>query len=158
MQKIVPHLWYTDKAEEAAHFYCSVFPDSHVDRVAPIPGDTPSGPDGAGTVVEFTLMGQQFVAFSAGPFDEFNHAVSFMVHCDTQEEIDRYWDALLDGGTPEQCGWIRDKYGLVWQITPTVLSEMLASPDQEKAKRAMGAIMQMVKVDIAELQRAYEGR
>ena len=117
MTRIVPHLWYTEKAEEAAKFYASVLPNSRVDKITALPADSPSGPAGSVKVVEFTLMGQPFVAFSAGPLDPFNHAVSFMIECDTQEEIDRYWDALLKGGQPEQCGWLKDRYGLSWQIS-----------------------------------------
>jgi predicted 3-demethylubiquinone-9 3-methyltransferase (glyoxalase superfamily) len=108
--------------------------------------------------VEFTLKGQPFLAFSAGPLDSFNHAVSFAVRCDTQAEIDRYWEKLLDGGTAEQCGWLKDRYGLSWQITPVVLEEMIASPDREKARRATEAMLKMVKLDIPTLQRAFDGR
>ncbi|MBC7782083.1 MAG: DUF899 family protein [Proteobacteria bacterium] len=158
MQKITPHLWYAKEAEEAAAFYTSVFPDSRVVRVTPMPSDTPSGPAGSVKVVEFVLFGQPFVAFSAGPLDAFNHAVSFMVACDDQDEIDRYWNAILDaGGTPEQCGWIRDRFGLSWQIAPRVFSQMMADPDRTKAKRATDAMLKMVKFDIAALKRAFDG-
>jgi predicted 3-demethylubiquinone-9 3-methyltransferase (glyoxalase superfamily) len=108
-------------------------------------------------VVEFVLFGQQFVAMSAGPLDQFNHAVSFVVNCENQVEIDRYWNALLDGGQAEQCGWLKDRYGLSWQITPTVMSKMMADPDRAKAKRATDAMMKMVKFDIAALQAAFAG-
>ena len=157
MAKIVPHLWYTTEAVEAARFYASVFPDSRVDDVSQIPVETPSGPPGSVDVVEFTLCGQPFMAIAAGPLDPFNHAVSFMVNCETQEEIDRYWNALLDGGAPEQCGWIRDRYGLCWQIVPSRLQELVTSGSPEQAKRVYAAMMKMVKFDIAELERAYEG-
>jgi predicted 3-demethylubiquinone-9 3-methyltransferase (glyoxalase superfamily) len=157
MQKITPHLWYVDNAEEAARFYAAIFPDSRVDRVTPIPADTPSGPAGSVKVVEFTLFGQSFMAIGAGPLDPFNHAISFMVNCADQAEVDRYWDALLDGGAPEQCGWLKDRYGVSWQIVPTVLGEMMTDPDRGKAKRVMEAMLQMVKLDIAGLRRAYEG-
>lgn len=158
MQKITPHLWYAKDAEEAAKFYASVFPDSRVTRVTPLPSDTPSGPPGSVKVVEFVLCGQEFMAITAGPLDPFNHAVSFMVNCESQAEIDRYWDALLgNGGSPEQCGWLKDRYGLCWQIVPTVLGEMMASPDKAKAKRACDAMLKMIKLDIAALQAAYEG-
>ena len=100
------------------------------------------------------MLGQPFAAFSAGPLDSFNHAISFMVNCDTQAEIDRYWDALLEGGTPEQCGWLKDRYGLSWQIVPKVLGELMRDPDREKAKRVSEAMLGMVKLDIAELERA----
>ena len=125
MAKIVPHLWYTKEAVEAANFYASVFPDSRVDNVSQIPAETPSGPPGSVDIVEFTLCGQPFQAISAGPLDPFNHSVSFIVNCDSQEEIDRYWAALEDGGQPEQCGWIRDRYGLCWQIVPETFGGIL---------------------------------
>src|SRR5688572_9782835 len=153
--KIVPHLWYAKEAVEAANFYVSLFPDSRVDRVTPIPADTPSGPAGSVQVVEFTLAGQPFMAISAGPLDPFNHAISFMVNCDDQAEIDRFWNALSAGGTIEQCGWLRDRYGLCWQIVPTVLGEMMKDPDPERARRAMEAMLQMKKLDIARLEEAY---
>jgi predicted 3-demethylubiquinone-9 3-methyltransferase (glyoxalase superfamily) len=154
MPTITPSLWYSREAEEAANFYASIFPDSRVDRVTALPSDSPSGPAGSVKIVEFTLLGQPFEAFSAGPLDQFNHAISFSVSCDTQEEIDRYWNALLQGGTPEQCGWLKDRYGLSWQIVPKVLSTLIADPDREKAKRVSEAMLSMVKLDIAELERA----
>ena len=153
--KIVPHLWFVDQAVEAANFYVSLFPDSRVDRVTPIPADTPSGPAGTVPVVEFTLAGQPFMAISAGPLDPFNHAISFMVNCDDQAEIDRLWDALTAGGVVEMCGWLKDRYGVSWQIVPTVLGQMLTDPDSGRAKRAMGAMLQMKKFDIAGLEQAY---
>jgi predicted 3-demethylubiquinone-9 3-methyltransferase (glyoxalase superfamily) len=156
--KITPHLWYTSEAEEAANFYSSIFPNSRVDRITALQSESPSGPAGSVKVVEFTLFGQPFMAMSAGPLDPFNHAISFMVSCDDQAEVDRYWDALLDGGTPEQCGWLKDRYGLCWQIVPTALGTMMTDPDKEKAKRAGDAMMQMVRLDIAKLQAAFEGR
>lgn len=156
-QKITPHLWFTEKADEAAAFYASIFPDSRVDRVTAVPADTPSGPAGSVKVVEFTLAGQPFMAISAGPLDPFNHAVSFMVDCKDQSEVDHYWNKLLDGGAAEQCGWLRDRYGLCWQIVPTVLGEMMTDPDRTRAKRVMQAMLQMVKLDIAALQKAYDG-
>jgi predicted 3-demethylubiquinone-9 3-methyltransferase (glyoxalase superfamily) len=154
---IIPQLWYSKEAEEAANFYASIFPDSRVDRVSTLPSDSPSGPAGTVKIVEFTLLGQPFLAFSAGPLDQFNHAISFIVSCDTQQEIDRYWDALLQGGTPEQCGWLKDRYGLSWQIVPEVLSTLMTDPDREKAKRVSEAMLKMVKLDIAELERAAAG-
>lgn len=159
MQKIVPHLWYAEQAEEAARFYASVFPDSRVDRVTTLPAESPSGPAGSVEIVEFTLVGRPFVAFSAGPHHAFNDAVSFMVICDSQAEIDRYWDALLENdGKPQACGWIIDKYGLRWQIAPAVLGEMMKDPDRAKAKRAAEEMLRQVKFDIAALERAYEGQ
>jgi predicted 3-demethylubiquinone-9 3-methyltransferase (glyoxalase superfamily) len=159
IQKLVPHLWYAKEAEEAARFYASVFPDSRVNRVTRLPTDSPSGPAGSVSVVDFTLFGQGFVAFSAGPHHEFNDAVSFMVKCGSQEEIDRYWNALLkNGGKPQACGWIIDKYGVRWQIAPTVLGEMITDQDQAKAKRAAEEMLKQVKFDIEKLRRAFEGR
>ena len=158
-RKIFPFLWYAKEAEEAAAFYASIFPDSRVDRVTALPADSPSGPAGSVKVVEFTLFGQPFLAFSAGLLDPFNHAISFIVSCDDQAEIDRYWNGLLQGGgTPEQCGWLKDKYGVSWQIVPAVLGEMMADPDREKARRAAEAMLKMVKLDIAGLKTAYAGR
>jgi len=154
MATITPHLWYSKEAEQAARFYASIFPDSRVDRVTDLPSDSPSGPAGSVKMVEFTLLGQPFAAISAGPLDPFNHSISFIVNCDTQAEIDRYWDALLKGGSPEQCGWLKDKYGLSWQIVPKVLPELMTDPDREKAKRVSEAMLKMVKLDIAELERA----
>lgn len=157
MQKITPHMWYAEEAEEAARFYVSVFDNSSLDRVTTLPAETPSGPPGSVAVVEFTLFGQAFMAISAGPLDPFNHAISFVVNCANQAEVDRYWDALLDGGTPEQCGWLKDRYGLSWQIVPTILGELITDPDREKVKRVTEAMLGMVKLDIAGLQAAYEG-
>jgi predicted 3-demethylubiquinone-9 3-methyltransferase (glyoxalase superfamily) len=153
--RIVPHLWYVKDAAQAAEFYVSIFPDSRIDDVTQIPADTPSGPAGSVDVVEFTLAGQPFMAISAGPLDDFNHAISFMVNCATQEEIDYYWSALLQGGTPEQCGWLRDRYGVAWQINPVMLGEMIKHPDRERARRATEAMLKMQKFDIAELERAF---
>ena len=157
MQKITPFLWYAKEAEEAAAFYASLFPDSRVLRVVTMPSESPSGPPGSVKVVDFVLCGQSFTAMSAGPLDPFNHAVSFVVNCDDQAEIDKYWNALLDnGGTAEQCGWLRDRYGVCWQILPKVLAEMMNEPDRAKAKRVTDAMLQMVKIDIAGLQAAAQ--
>jgi predicted 3-demethylubiquinone-9 3-methyltransferase (glyoxalase superfamily) len=157
LPKITPFLWYSKEAEQAAAFYASIFPDSRVTRVTALPSESPSGPPGSVKVVEFVLFGQPFVAMSAGPLDPFNHAVSFSVSCDSQAELDRYWNALLEGGSAEQCGWLKDRFGLSWQIVPKVLSEMMADTDQVKAKRAADAMLKMVKLDIAALQSAYAG-
>jgi predicted 3-demethylubiquinone-9 3-methyltransferase (glyoxalase superfamily) len=157
IQKITPFLWYAKEAEEAATFYTGIFPDSRITRVTSMPSESPSGPPGSVKVVDFVLCGQAFVAMSAGPLDPFNHAVSFVVNCDNQAELDRYWNALLEGGSPEQCGWLKDRYGLSWQIVPTVLAQMMADPDRAKAKRATDAMLKMVKLDIAALQAAYSG-
>jgi len=153
--KIVPHLWFVDQALEAAEFYVTLFPDSRVDSVTPVPADTPSGPAGSVQVVEFTLAGQQFMAISAGPLDPFNHAISFIVNCTDQAEVDRLWDALSDGGTIEQCGWLRDRYGVCWQIVPTVLGDMMKDKDRDRSRRVMEAMLQMKKFDIARLEQAY---
>lgn len=153
--KIVPHLWFDKEAEEAARFYVSLFPDSRVDSVTPIPTDTPSGPAGTVPIVEFTLAGQPFMAISAGPLDSFNHAISFIVNCDDQAEIDRLWDALSAGGTIEMCGWLKDKYGVSWQIVPTRLTEMMKDADRGRARRVTEAMMQMKKFDVARLEDAY---
>lgn len=153
--KIVPHLWFVDQAVEAAEFYVTLFPDSRVDSVTPVPADTPSGPAGSVQVVEFTLAGQQFMAISAGPLDPFNHAISFIVNCTDQAEVDRLWDALSDGGTIEQCGWLRDRFGVCWQIVPTVLGEMMKDKDRDRSRRVMEAMLQMKKFDIARLEQAY---
>jgi predicted 3-demethylubiquinone-9 3-methyltransferase (glyoxalase superfamily) len=158
-QKIVPHLWYVREAEEAARFYATVFPDSRVDRVTTLPAESPSGPAGSVAIVEFTLCGQAFMSISAGPHDSFNDAVSFVVHCDSQAEIDRYWNALLkNGGEPQACGWIIDKYGLRWQIVPTALGAMLTDEDKAKAKRAADEMLRQVKFDLAKLEAAFDGR
>jgi predicted 3-demethylubiquinone-9 3-methyltransferase (glyoxalase superfamily) len=158
LQKITPHLWYTKEAQEAARFYASIFPDSRVDRVTPLPADSPSGPAGSVEVVEFTLCGQPFMAISAGPLDPFNHAISFVVTCENQAELDRYWTALLEGGTVEQCGWLKDRYGVSWQIVPAGFGEMMADPDRGRARRVAEAMLKMVKLDFAALKAAYEGR
>ena len=155
MARIVPHLWYTDKAEEAAAFYASVLPDSKIDAVTALATDSPSGPAGSVKIVEFTLMGQPFMAISAGPLDAFNHAISFVILCDDQAEIDRFWAALSEGGKVEQCGWLKDRYGLSWQIVPRGLGAMMKDKDRARAKRVADTMLKMVKLDIATLQRAY---
>jgi predicted 3-demethylubiquinone-9 3-methyltransferase (glyoxalase superfamily) len=155
--KIFPNLWYAKEAEEAAAFYAAIFPDSRVDRVTPLLSDSPSGPAGSVKVVDFTLFGQRFQAITAGPLDPFNHAISMVVLCDDQAELDRYWDALLKGGKPEACGWLQDKYGLSWQIVPAVMDEMMSDKDPVRARRVTDAMLKMVKLDIAKLQAAYGG-
>ncbi len=157
MPRLVPCLWYSGKAEEAAAFYASLLPNSRVDSVTELPADTPSGPAGSVKVVEFTLMGQPFLAMSAGPLDEFNHSISLTVECDDQAEIDRLWAALPEGGQTEQCGWLRDRYGLYWQIVPAALGAMMKDKDRSRAKRVAEAMLTMTKLDIAELKKAYEG-
>jgi predicted 3-demethylubiquinone-9 3-methyltransferase (glyoxalase superfamily) len=152
IQKITPFLWYSTEAEEAAAFYASIFPDSRVTRVTAVPSA------GSTKVVEFVLFGQPFIAMSAGRLDAFNHSISLMVNCADQAELDRYWNALLEGGgAPEECGWLKDRFGVSWQIVPTDILDMMADPDPAKATRAADAMLKMVKFDIATLKAAYAG-
>ncbi|MDI3284050.1 VOC family protein [Polyangium sp. 15x6] len=154
--KIFPHLWYAKEAEEAARFYASIFPNSRVDHVTELRSETPSGPPGSVKVVDFTLLGQRFQAISAGPHHEFNDAISMVVNCDDQAELDRYWNALLEGGgRPQACGWLIDRFGLRWQIVPAVLDEMMRDPDPARSKKVTDAMLKMVKLDIAALEEAY---
>lgn len=154
--KIFPHLWYAKEAEEAAKFYASIFPDSRVDRVTSLMSESPSGPPGSVKVVDFTLLGQRFQAISAGRHHDFNDAISMVVLCDDQAEIDRYWNALLDEGGKEQaCGWLMDRFGLRWQVVPAVLDEMMRDKDPARSKRVTDALLKMVKLDIATLRNAY---
>ncbi|PZF79399.1 VOC family protein [Jiangella anatolica] len=156
-QKIITFLWFENDAEEALTFYTSIFDDAHITSVARF-GD--GGPFPAGTLqsATFELAGQQFMAINGGPHDPFNDAISLFVACETQEEIDRYWDALLaGGGTPTQCGWLKDRFGVSWQITPVQLLRYLSDPDPEKAGRTAAAMMSMVKLDLPALAAAYEG-
>lgn len=156
--KIFTHLWYAAEAEEAARFYASVFPDSRVDRVTTLMSDTPSGPAGSVKVVDFTLLGRRFQAISAGPHHAFNDAISIVVLCDDQAELDRYWNALTGGGgRPQACGWLIDRYGLRWQIVPAALDEMMRDTDAARSKRVTDAMLNMIKLDIAALERAYRG-
>jgi len=156
--RIFPFLWYAREAEEAARFYASIFPDSRVDRVTALQSESPSGPPGSVKVVEFTLMGQPFHAMTAGPHHEFNDAISIMVLCEDQAEIDKYWNALLQsGGKPQACGWLNDRYGLRWQIVPARFAEMMADRDTARSKRVTDAMMQMVKFDLAAIEKAYKG-
>ena len=158
MDKISPCLWFDGDAEEAARFYTSLFPNSHIDSVDRSPADTPSGPEGTVITINFTLAGHSYIALNGGPDFKFNEAVSFSIDCDDQAEVDRYWDALLaDGGEPSVCGWLRDRFGLSWQVIPRQLPEMLNSKDRDAARRAMQAMLNMVKIDVAELERAYSG-
>ncbi len=157
MVKIVPHLWYSTEAEEAAKFYVSLLPNSSLDRVTALPTESPSGPAGSVKIVNFTLAGQKFQAITAGPLDPFNHAVSFVIRCEDQAEIDRLWTALSDGGKTEPCGWLKDRYGLSWQIVPAALDDMMADPDPVRAKRTADAMLKMGKLDIAALKKAYDG-
>ena len=157
MSKIRPGLWFDGEAEEAANFYVSLFPNSRVDRVQRNVMDSPAGKAGTVLVVEFTLAGQRFMALNGGTRFEYTHAISFEVDCADQAEVDRLRDALSDGASIEQCGWLKDRYGVSWQIVPTVLGEMLGDPDPAKAQRVMQAMLRMIKLDIAGLKAAYDG-
>ena len=150
MQKITPFLWFDNQAEEAMNFYISIFKNSKVLSV------NRAGEDGPVISVAFELDGQEFMALNAGPQFKFTEAISFFVNCETQQEVDELWAKLTEGGEESRCGWLKDKYGLSWQIIPTVLGEMLSDKDPAKAKRAMDAMLQMNKIDIAILKRAYE--
>jgi predicted 3-demethylubiquinone-9 3-methyltransferase (glyoxalase superfamily) len=156
LQKIVPNLWFDTEAEEAAAFYTSAFKNSRIVNVARY---TDAGPRPAGTVmtVEFELDGQRFVGINGGPEFKFNEAVSFQITCEDQEEVDYYWDRLTEGGEEGPCGWLKDKYGLSWQVTPTGMDELFADPDQGRATRAMQAMFGMKKLDIAALRNAADG-
>lgn len=157
MQKITPFLWFDKQAEEAAQFYVSLFPDSHVDRVTRSPADTPSGPAGMVLTVEFTLCGTKYVGLNGGPQFPFTEAVSFQISCADQAEVDRLWTSLTDGGSEGQCGWLKDRWGLSWQVVPTRLHELLGDPDPDRARRAMDAMLTMQKITIADLERAADG-
>jgi predicted 3-demethylubiquinone-9 3-methyltransferase (glyoxalase superfamily) len=153
-QRIVPHLWFDKEAKEAAEFYASVFPNSKVTNITTL-HDTPSGDV---DIVSFELFGQPFMAISAGPLFKFNESISFMVYCETQDEIDYYWQKLSAVPEAEQCGWLKDKYGLSWQIVPSRMDEMLENGTEEQVARVTQAFLPMKKLDIAELERAYAGR
>jgi len=158
MSKISPCLWFDGEAEEAAKFYVSLLSDSSIETVQKNTVDSPAGKAGSVLVVEFTLAGQRFMALNGGTRFEYTHAVSFKIDCTDQADVDRLWDALLaDGGQAERCGWLRDRFGVFWQIVPTALPQYLGGPDRAGAQRAMQAMLQMVKLDIAGLKRAYEG-
>lgn len=155
MDRISPCLWFDGVAEEAAHFYTSLFPNSRVVSVNRAAGDTPSGPKGSVLTVEFTLGGRSFIALNGGPDFTFSEAISLSIDCEDQAEVDRYWDALIaDGGEPSVCGWLKDRFGLSWQVVPRRLSELLASTDRDAAERALKAMLNMRKIEIAELERA----
>ena len=160
-QRITPFLWYDDNAEDAAKFYVSVFANSRILSVSRYNADMAKAagrPVGSAMTVAFELSGQAFTAINGGPVFKLSEAVSFMVTCDSQEEVDHYWNTLSAGGQESQCGWLKDKFGLSWQITPTALMEMIQDKDQEKAGRALAAMLKMRKLDLPTLQRAYEGR
>lgn len=154
-QKITPFLWFDGKAEEAAKFYTSIFKDSQIRGITRY-GEGGPGPEGTAMTVTFRVDGQEFIALNGGPEFRFTEAISFLVNCETQEEVDELWNKLSEGGEEGQCGWLKDKYGLSWQIVPTVLGEMLQDKDPEKAKRVMEAMLQMNKIDIRTLKQAYQ--
>lgn len=155
IQKITPFLWFDHQAEEAAGFYASIFPNSKIVKVVRY-GKAGPGPPGSAMTVEFQLEGQTFVALNGGPHFKFTEAISFVVNCRTQDELDAYWDKLSAGGSDAQCGWLKDKFGLSWQIVPTALVEMLSDPDPQKSQRVMKAMMTMKKLDIRALKQAFD--
>jgi predicted 3-demethylubiquinone-9 3-methyltransferase (glyoxalase superfamily) len=162
IQKITPCLWFDDQAEEAVEFYTAIFRNSKIVTIArcgEAGHDIHGKPAGTVMTVAFELDGQAFTALNGGPMFKFNEAISFQVNCETQEEVDYYWEKLSEGGDEkaQQCGWLQDKYGASWQVVPTVLPEMMSDPDPEKSQRAMEAMLQMKKIDIDELKRAYAG-
>jgi predicted 3-demethylubiquinone-9 3-methyltransferase (glyoxalase superfamily) len=161
MQKIVPNLWYDDKAEEAARLYSSIFKNSSMGTITRYgeAGAKVSGrPKGSVMSVSFKIEGQEFLALNGGPIFKFTEAVSFIVNCETQGEIDKLWQKLTEGGEESVCGWLKDKYGLSWQVTPTILDKYLADPDTLRSERVMKVFLQMKKIDISALKKAYEGR
>jgi predicted 3-demethylubiquinone-9 3-methyltransferase (glyoxalase superfamily) len=156
MQKITPFLWFDGQAEEAMNFYVSIFKNSKVGKVTRY-GDAGPGPKGTVMSATFQLEGQEFYALNGGPQFKFSPAISFFVNCETQQEVDELWEKLSAGGEKSRCGWLKDKYGLSWQIIPSALGKMLQDPDPEKANRVMQAMLQMDKIDIKRLQQAYDG-
>jgi len=155
MSKIAPCLWFDGEAEEAAKLYVSLLPDSRIDHVQKNVTDSPAGKAGSVLIVKFTLAGQRFLALNGGTRFEYTHAISFQVDCADQAEVDRLWDGLSDGGAVERCGWLKDRYGVSWQIVPSVLPQLLGDPDPAKAQRVMQAMLQMIKLDIAGLKAAH---
>jgi predicted 3-demethylubiquinone-9 3-methyltransferase (glyoxalase superfamily) len=157
MQKITPFLWFDNQAEEAVDFYCSVFKNSKKGNMARYDEESSKAaqrPKGSVMTAEFEIDGQKFVALNGGPVFKFTEAISFVVNCDTQEEVDYYWDKLTEGGQEVQCGWLKDKFGLSWQVVPTILSKLLSDPDPKKSQRVMHAMLQMKKIDIPTLEKA----
>ena len=153
MQKITPFLWFNGQAEEAAKFYVSIFKNSKIGTVNRY-GDHGPGPKGTVMIAAFQLDGQDFIALNGGPQFKFSPATSFVVNCETQEEVDHFWEKLSEGGATQQCGWLQDKFGVSWQIVPTALAKLMSDPDPAKRNRVMGALMQMTKIEIAKLQQA----
>src|ERR1700747_385979 len=162
MQKITPFLWFDNQAEDAVKFYTSIFKDTKIGRISrptEETGEKPRRPVGSVLTIEFEIDGQKFVALNGGPLFKFNESISFVVNCETQEEVDYFWRKLTaDGGEESQCGWLKDKFGLSWQVTPTVLIDMLHDKDPEKTERVMKAMLQMEKIDIKALKVAYGGK
>jgi len=156
MPKIHPFLWFDTEAEAAAEFYVSLFPNSKIDSVQRY-GPAGPGPEGSAMTVDFELDGQRVTALNGGPVFKFSEAVSFVIDCQDQAEVDRYWDALLAGGTPSQCGWLKDRFGFSWQVVPKQLFETIGGPDEAGRNRAMQAMLQMTKLDVAKLEAAYRG-
>jgi predicted 3-demethylubiquinone-9 3-methyltransferase (glyoxalase superfamily) len=157
MQKISPFLWFDTQAEEAANFYVSIFKNSKIGEVLRYCEGGP-GPVGSVLTISFVLDGMELTALNGGPHFKFTEATSFHIDCDDQDEVDYYWDRLLDGGQPSQCGWLKDRFGLSWQVVPSILPKLLKDPDREKANRVMQAMMQMVKLDVAKMEAAYAGK
>jgi predicted 3-demethylubiquinone-9 3-methyltransferase (glyoxalase superfamily) len=155
IQKITPFLWFDNQAEEAANFYVSIFKNSRIKNIIKY-SEVGPGPKGSAMTVAFELEGQKFTALNGGPLYEFNPAVSFVVNCESQEEVDYYWEKLTHGGEEQVCGWLIDRYGVSWQVVPTILIEMIGDPDQQKARRVNEAMLKMVKIDIKKLKKAYE--
>jgi predicted 3-demethylubiquinone-9 3-methyltransferase (glyoxalase superfamily) len=158
MSMITPTLWFDGKAEEAARFYTSLFPDSRIDNVDRAAAENPSTPKDAVLTVEFTVAGQPFIGLNGGPDFKFNESISFLIDCKDQAEVDRYWEALVEGGGEHSvCGWLKDRFGVSWQVVPSVLTEMLNGTDREGAERAMKAMLEMTKIEVQKLREAYEG-
>jgi predicted 3-demethylubiquinone-9 3-methyltransferase (glyoxalase superfamily) len=155
--KVTQHLWFEKDMEAAIKLYTSLIPGSAMGWTSAVPADNPAGPGGSVKIASFTLGDQRYMAIQAGPLDPFNHSFSIMVECETQAEIDQLWDALKAGGSTEQCGWLRDRWGLSWQIAPKRLGELMMDPDRAKAKRVTEVMLKMVKFDIAELEAAAKG-
>jgi len=154
IQKITPFLWFDNQAEEAANFYVSLFRNSSVKKVINFKAGSP-GQEGTVMTVSFNIEGQEFTALNGGPAFQFSQAISFVINCTFQEEVDHYWSKLSEGGEIQECGWLKDKYGVAWQIVPTKMIDMINDPDPEKSQRVFSAMLQMKKLDIAELERAY---
>jgi predicted 3-demethylubiquinone-9 3-methyltransferase (glyoxalase superfamily) len=154
IQKIVPNLWFDTESEEAANFYCSIFKDSRIVRISHY-GEAGPRPAGMVLTVDFELAGQRFTALNGGPDFKFNEALSLLVNCDDQVEVDEFWEKLSAGGSTNACGWLKDKFGVSWQIVPTILEDMIADEDPDKVNRVMKVMLQMTKIDIAELEEAY---